>query len=76
MRLDREQQYGYNRYLDYLHLKASEALSMKIEAEEKVRRSEKIEIAKNAIKKGLDNQTISDITGLPLEQIATLRKEM
>jgi len=76
MRLDREQQYGYNRYLDYLHLKASEALSMKIEAEEKVRRSEKIEIAKNAIKKGLDNQTISDITGLPLEQVATLRKEM
>jgi predicted transposase/invertase (TIGR01784 family) len=72
MRLDREQQYGYNRYLDYLHLKASEALSLQIEAEEKVRRSEKIEIAKNAIKKGLDNQTISDITGLPLEQIATL----
>jgi hypothetical protein len=70
--LDREQQYGYNRYLDYLHLKASEALSMKIETEEKI----KIEIAKNAIKKGLDNQTISDITGLPLEQIATLRKEM
>ena len=76
MRLDREQQYGYNRYLDYLHLKASEVLSLQIEAEEKVRRSEKIEIAKNAIKKGLDNQTISDITGLPLEQIATLRKEM
>jgi predicted transposase/invertase (TIGR01784 family) len=76
MRLDKEQQYGYNRYLDYLHLKASEALSLQIEAEEKVRRSEKIEIAKNAIKKGLDNQTISDITGLPLEQIATLRKEM
>jgi len=72
MRLDKEQQYGYNRYLDYLHVKASEALSMKIEAEEKV----KIEIAKNAIKKGLDNQTISDITGLSPEQIETLRKEM
>jgi len=104
MRLDKEQQYGYNRYLDYLHVKASEALSMKIEAEERIRKDEsfkkaveiaktmlsnnesidkieaeekvKIEIAKNAIKKGLDNQTISDITGLSPEQIETLRKEM
>ena len=72
MRLDKEQQYGYNRYLDYLHVKASEALSMKIEAEEKV----KIEIAKNLILLGLDNATIAKGTGLSLEQIETLRKEM
>jgi len=76
MRLDREQQYGYNRYLDYLHLKASEALSLQIEAEEKVRRSEKIEIAKNLISLGLDNATIAKGTGLSIEQIETLRKEM
>lgn len=29
MRLDKEAQYGYNRYPDYLHLKAREALSLK-----------------------------------------------
>lgn len=73
MRLDKEQQYGYNRYLDYLHLKASEALSLKMEAEEKVRINEKIEIAKKAINKGLDNNFISEITGLTIEQIEKLR---
>lgn len=73
MRLDKEQQYGYNRYLDYLHLKASEALSLRMEAEEKVRINEKIEIAKKAINKGLDNNFISEITGLTIEQIEKLR---
>jgi len=72
MRLDKEQQYGYNRYLDYLHLKASEALSMKIETEEKV----KIEIAKKMLKRGTEIQIISEDTGLSIEQIEILRKEM
>ncbi len=73
MRLDREQQYGYNRYLDYLHVKASEAFTLKIEGEEKVRQSEKIEIAKNAMRKGVDDEFIADITGLTLAQIEQLR---
>jgi predicted transposase/invertase (TIGR01784 family) len=75
MRLDIAQHYGYNRYLDYLHLKASEAFSLKMEAEEKVRHEEKMEIAKNGILKGYDNRTISDITGLTMEQITQLRNE-
>ena len=79
MRLDKEQQYGYNRYLDYLHLKASEALSLQAEAEEKIRKDENhkkaVEIAKNAIKKGSDNEFIADITGLTVEQIEQLRSE-
>jgi predicted transposase/invertase (TIGR01784 family) len=33
----------------------------------------KIEIAKNAIKKGLDNQFIAELTGLSIEQIEALR---
>jgi hypothetical protein len=77
MRLDKEQQYGYNRYLDYLHVKASEALSLKIEAEEKVRKDENykrsVEIAKNFIIIGLDNATIAKGTGLTVEQIEQLR---
>ncbi len=79
MRLDKNQTYGYNRYLDYLHVKASEALSLQIEAEEKVRKDEKyknsIEIAKKAIKKGADNEFIADVTGLTVEQIEQLRNE-
>jgi predicted transposase/invertase (TIGR01784 family) len=76
MRLDKEQQYGYNRYLDYLHLKASEALSLQAEAEEKVRKDEKVEIARNFIALGLDNTTIAKGTGLTTAQIEQLRDEL
>lgn len=75
MRLDREQQYGYNRYLDYLHLKASEVLSLKMEAEDKVRHQKAIEMAKKAIKRGFDNETIADLIDLTIEQIEQLRTE-
>ena len=39
------------------------------------KRDKQIEIAKNAIKKGFDNETIADITGLSVEQIQELRNE-
>jgi len=71
MRLNKEQQYGYNRHLDYLHVKASEALSLQLEAEEKVRQ----QIAKNAIVAGATNEMITTITGLSLEQVEQLRNE-
>jgi len=73
MRLDSQQQYSYNRYLDYLRVKASEVLSLRIEAEEKVRKDEKIKITKKAIQRGSDNEFIADITGLTVEQIEQLR---
>lgn len=75
MRLDKEQQYGYNRYLDYLHYKASEILSLKLVAEDKVRQDRNVEIAKNFIVMGLDNITIAKGTGLTVEQIEQLRIE-
>ncbi len=68
MRLDREQQYGYNRYLDCLHVKASEALSLQIEAEEKVRKDDKTKLAKNLILLGSDNTFIEKATGLLLSK--------
>ena len=71
MRLPKEDQYGYNRYMDSLSLKASEAFSLKSEAEFKI----KEEIAKNSLKKGLDNETISEITGLTIKKIQELRLE-
>ena len=79
MRLDKEQQYGYNRYLDYLHLKASEALSLQSEAEERVRKDENfkkaVEIAKKLIKRNLSNEDIAEDTGLTIKQIEQLRSE-
>jgi hypothetical protein len=89
MRLGEEQRYSYNRYMDYLHYKASEALTLKIETEQKIKeavkkatkeieekvRKETEERAINAIKKGLDNQIIAELTGLSVEQIEKLRKE-
>lgn len=76
MRLPRDDQYGYNRYLDSLHLKASEIFSLQKEAEFKVRDDEKIENAKNGILKGYTNQIIFDITGLEFEKIDELRREL
>lgn len=73
MRLPQDDQYSYNRYLDYLHYKASEILSLKSEAEDKVRVDEKIETAKKGIAKGLDNQTIADLTDLTIKQIEEIR---
>jgi predicted transposase/invertase (TIGR01784 family) len=67
MRLEKEEQYGYNRYLDSLHLKASEVFSLQTEAEYKVREEDKIEIAKNLIINGIDNDLISKSTGLTIE---------
>ena len=69
MRLPKDDQYGYNRYLDSLSLKASEIFSLQSEAEFRL----KDEIAIKSILKGLDNDTISVITDLSIERINELR---
>ncbi|MHA3045435.1 Rpn family recombination-promoting nuclease/putative transposase [Riemerella anatipestifer] len=76
MRLPQDDQYGYNRYLDALHLKASEVFSLQTEAEFKVIEKRNIEIATNGIKKGLDSLTISELTGLSIEKIEKLRNKL
>jgi predicted transposase/invertase (TIGR01784 family) len=76
MRLDKEQQYGYNRYLDYLHYKASEILSLRLVAGDKVRQDRNVEIAKNLMIKGSDDTFITDITGLTLGQIEEIRADL
>jgi predicted transposase/invertase (TIGR01784 family) len=75
MRLNTEQQYGYNRYLDYLHYKASEIFSLQMEAEERVRQERNIEIAKKLMNLNLSDEDIAEATGLSLEQIQELRNE-
>ncbi len=56
MRLSKQEQYGYNRYLDYLHVKASEALPLKLEAEDKVKQARSIEIAKSLLDTSLSDE--------------------
>ncbi len=72
LRLPKQDEYGYNRYLDSLRLKASEIFTLQTEAEFKL----KDNIAKKSILKGLDNETISHITELTIERIEELRKEL
>jgi predicted transposase/invertase (TIGR01784 family) len=60
---------------EYARMRETDEIAEKLLVEEKAKLSKQIEIAKNAIKKGLDNQFISDITGLTLEQIEALHKE-
>ena len=73
MRLPKDDQYGYNRYLDSLHLKASEMFSLQTEAEFIGEERKTIEIAKNGILKGYNNEIIADLTGLTIEKIQELR---
>jgi len=76
MRLPEDDKYGYNRYLDSLHLKASEIFTLQTEAEFKVKDERSIEIAIKSILKGFDNETISEITDLAIEKIEELRNEL
>ena len=74
MRLPKDDQYGYNRYLDSLHLKASELFSLQTEAEFRAKDERSIEIAQKAILNGADNSSIALITDLTIEKIEELRK--
>lgn len=76
MRLPADDQYGYNRYLDSLHLKASEIFSLQTEAEFKAKDERSIEIAKNGILEGFDNLIIHKMTKLPIQKIEELRNEI
>ena len=73
MRLNEDDQYSYNRYMEYLSYKASEILTLKLEAEDKVRRNTTIEFAKKLIAKEFDNLTIADVTDLTMEEIEEIR---
>ena len=75
MRLPKDVEYVYNRYLDSLHLKASELFTLQTEAAFKVKEERSTEIAKNLISIGLSAEDISKVTGLTMSQIENLRFE-
>ena len=76
MRLDEKGQYGYNRYMDSISLKASEIYTWQVEAEFKAKDARSIEIAKKLILKNYDNETIVDLTDLTIEKIIALKLEL
>ena len=69
MRLPKDDEYGYNRYLDSLHLKASEIFSLQTEAEFKL----KAEIAENLLLIELSVEEIARATGLNVAEIEKLK---
>ena len=71
MRLTKDDQYGYNRYMDSLSLKESEIFTLETEAKFKAQ----IEIAKNGILKGYNNEVIADLTTLSIDEIIKLRSQ-
>ncbi len=73
MRLPEDDEYSYNRYLDSLHLKASELYSLQTEAEFKAKDERSMEIAKNLVLNGLDNDLIAKSTEISTEKIQELR---
>ncbi len=72
MRLPKDDEYGYNRYLDSLHVKASEIFTLKTEAEFNI----KEDIAKKLILNGANNALISVSTGLTIDTIEALRNDL
>jgi len=74
MKLKDEDRRAYNRKLENLSLEKSLARSREIEAEERGEQKKQIEIAKKLLIKGFDNDSISDITGLSVEEIEGLKE--
>ncbi|MCS6794462.1 MAG: Rpn family recombination-promoting nuclease/putative transposase [Raineya sp.] len=65
--LSEEEKKMYERFQENKRIESSISYTAKQERS--------IEIARNAIQKGFDDQTIAEITNLPVEQIEKLRKE-
>ncbi len=75
MRLHKDDQYGYNRYLDSLNLKASEMFTLETEAKFNAKNERSLEIAQNLIQLGLSVEKIAQATGLSLIQIENLKSK-
>lgn len=62
----------YLKHIDDLHYGASMAWSMKVDAEDKIRKEEKLQMAKGMMQKGIGIETIIEITGLSSDEIEQL----
>jgi len=70
--LTEDEQKNYNRHIENLRYGASMAWTMKVDAEDSVRKDEKIQIAKELIKNGVSIELIIKSTGLKKDEIDQL----
>ncbi len=75
MNMSEEERKKYNRYIERLSDEASYATTLKLEAEERVRRQKAEEIATKCIKKGYSDEEIMDITELEREELDELKNK-
>ena len=67
--LSSEEQQNYQKHIENLHYGASMAWTMKVDSEDKIRKDEKIKLAKGLKMKGLDIYAIIELTGLSKDEI-------
>lgn len=70
--LPEEEQKSYSQHLKNLRDEASRILTLKFDAEYKVKKEKALEIAKNLKQNGVDNETIIKSTGLTSNEIKNL----
>ena len=75
MNMSEEERKKYNRYITRLSDEASYATTLRLEAEEVVRKKEKIDTAKKLTQLGFPDEQIILITDLTIEEIEELRKD-
>jgi hypothetical protein len=63
----------YKKHLDDLHYMASMVKTWQIEEEDRIKKDNALDIAKNSLKIGLDIHVISQITGLTIEEINQIK---
>jgi predicted transposase/invertase (TIGR01784 family) len=71
-KLSQEEQLNYNAHIKNLRNEASRLWTMKIDAEDRVRKDEKMQIAKGMKMKNIKIQDIIDLTGLTKDEIEKL----
>ena len=70
--LSEDEQDRYFRHIENLRYGASMAWTLKVDAEDKIRKDEKIKLAKALKIKGLDLNSIGELTGLKKDEIENL----
>lgn len=71
--LPAEERESYLKHIENLHYSASMAWTLKVDAEDRVKKERSIEIAKGMIEKNIDEETIIELTGLTREELGKLR---
>lgn len=73
--LTEEERKKYLKHIEDLHFSASMSWTMKVDAEDRLKKERSIEIAKGMLSKMIDIETISELTGLTMFEIEKMQNE-